>query len=60
MSERCERTSKRANGRASGPVLKSVFFSIFDHSDMGLNMIAVYAMFSLYMKLCICTRGFID
>ena len=24
--------SKRANGRASGPVLTSVFFSIFDHS----------------------------
>ena len=31
-SERCEWTSERANGRANGPVLTSVFFSIFDHS----------------------------
>ena len=26
--------SERANGRASGPVLTSVLFSIFDHSDL--------------------------
>ena len=31
-SERVSGASKRANGRASGPVLTSVFFSIFDHS----------------------------
>ena len=25
--------SERANGRASGPVLQSVFLAVFDHSD---------------------------
>ena len=26
--------SERANGRASGPVLQSVFLAVFDHSDL--------------------------
>ena len=30
VSERCE----RANGRASGPVLQSVFLAVFDHSAL--------------------------
>ena len=30
-SEQSERVSERANGRTSGPVLTSVYFSIFDH-----------------------------
>ena len=32
-SERVSGASERANGRASGPVLTSVFFSIFNHSE---------------------------
>ena len=31
----------RANGRASGPVLTSVFFSIFDHSGLIFSSISV-------------------
>ena len=33
-SERVSGACKRAKGRASGPVLTSVFFYIFDHSDL--------------------------
>ena len=33
-SERVSGASERANGRASGPVFTSVFFSIFDHSAL--------------------------
>ena len=31
-SERVSSASERANGRASGPVLQSVFLAVFDHS----------------------------
>ena len=34
--------SKRANGRASDPVLQSVFLAVFDHSErLGLMFAAV-------------------
>ena len=33
-SKRMSGASEQANGRASGPVLTSVFFFIFDHSDL--------------------------
>ena len=32
-SERVSGASERANGRASGPVLQSVFLAVLDHSD---------------------------
>ena len=32
-SERVSGASERANGRASGPVLQSVFMAVIDHSD---------------------------
>ena len=38
MSERCERASERANGRASGPVLQSVFLAVIDHSADQINV----------------------
>ena len=31
-SEQVSGASERANGRASGPVLQSVFLAVFDHS----------------------------
>ena len=34
VSERVSGASERANGRASGPVLQSVFLAVFDHSAM--------------------------
>ena len=34
-SKQVSGANERANGRASGPVLTSVFFSIFDHSEIG-------------------------
>ena len=36
-SERVSGASERANGRASGPVLQSVFLAVFDHSVMWAN-----------------------
>ena len=36
-SERVSDTSEQANRRASGPVLTSVFFFIFDHSVLPYN-----------------------
>ena len=35
-SERVSGASERANGRASGPVLQSVFLAVLDHSDIEL------------------------
>ena len=32
-SERVSGASERANGRASGPVLQSVFLAVIDHSE---------------------------
>ena len=32
-SEQVSGASERANGRASGPVLKSVFLAVIDHSE---------------------------
>ena len=34
-SEGVSKVSERANGRASGPVLQSVFLAVFDHSALG-------------------------
>ena len=39
-SERVSGASERANGRASGPVLQSVFLAVIDHS--------------VYVKLLLC------
>ena len=35
LSERVSGASERANGRASGPVLQSVFLAVIDHSAAG-------------------------
>ena len=37
-SERVSGASKRANGRASGPVLQSVFLAVLDHSVLILQL----------------------
>ena len=34
-SKRVSSASERANGRASGPVIQSVFLAVFDHSVTG-------------------------
>ena len=36
-SERVSGASERANGRASGPVLQSVFLAVYDHSAQAPN-----------------------
>ena len=37
QDQRVSGASKRANGRASGPVLLSVFLAVLDHSGVGEN-----------------------
>ena len=46
-SERVSGASKQANGQASGPVLTSVFFSIFDHSARSIAISRVHATLSV-------------
>ena len=50
MSERCERTSERANKRASGPVLQFVFSFVLDHS-------ALLLLYSLLLFLLLLIRN---
>ena len=41
--------SERANGRASGPVLQSVFLAVIDHSEMFLGTFEVRASFLMVL-----------
>ena len=46
-SERVGGASERVNRRANGPVLTSVFFSIFDHSVLQISRFQCFPLFSM-------------
>ena len=50
-SERVSGASERANGRASGPVLQSVFLAVIDHSEV-VAMVFAFSRIP-YIELCV-------
>ena len=49
--------SERANERASGPVLQSVFLAVFDHSDVDVDAVVVVVAVTMVYDVAVLVVG---